>query len=221
MNVHPDLAGLAADITTYIGYVDVVPAGWGSPLPYSCEQILTEQESGGDPTAWWRESVGKAQERRYHEAPPPQVGAAFVLGWYLQVVAIPVAFAAVMRDWLPDSSPSALRFDLDDHEFYPMAESIGGENVTRVPHPQLRLIKAREAYEAHAMRFADSYDAGVKMSSKQRYGLVRDTWAASLDAARTSFLGEPSRLELRESCCFIYALPHAITCARCPRNRRA
>ena len=44
MSAHPELADLAADITTHIGYVDVVAQGWGSPLPYSCEQIITEQE---------------------------------------------------------------------------------------------------------------------------------------------------------------------------------
>lgn len=219
MSAHPDLADLAADITTHLGYVDVVPAGWGSPLPHSCDAILADQEAGGDPTAWWREGVAKAQERRYRYAAPPAVGAAFVLGWYLQVVATPLAFAAVIRDWLPDASPESLRFDLDDVELYPVAQSIGGENVMRVPHPQVRLVEARRAYEAHARRFAESYRPGVKMSSKQRYGLVRDTWAALSDSARTSVLHEPSRLGLRESCCFIFALPGANTCARCPRNR--
>lgn len=219
MSAHPELADLAADITTHIGYVDVVAQGWGSPLPYSCEQIITEQEAGADPTAWWRESVGKAQERRYRHAAPPQVGAAFVMGWYLQVVATPLAFAAVLRDWLPDASPAALRFDLDDAEFYPVAESLGGEHIRRATHPQLRMAQARKAYEEHAFRFAESYEPGVKMGSKQRYGLVRDTWAAMLDSARTSVLQEPSRLGMRESCCFIFALPGAHTCARCPRNR--
>ncbi|MDO5628269.1 MAG: (2Fe-2S)-binding protein [Mobilicoccus sp.] len=219
MSSHPDLAALADDITTYVGYVDVVPDGWGTPLPYSCESIVTEQESGGDPTAWWREAVGRAQGRRYTTTAPPQVAAAFVLGWYLQVVAVPLAFAAVLRDWLPDASPAALRFDLDDREFYPVAQSLGGDTVQRVAQPQVRVGAAREAYEAHALRFADSYRPGVKMSSRQRYGLVRDTWAASLDQARTTVRGEPSRLGLRESCCFLFALPGAITCARCPRQR--
>lgn len=220
MTTHPDLAALASDITAHIGYVDVVAEGWGSPLPWSCQQILEAQEAGDDPTAAWRDEVGRAQERRYHCAAPPQVGAAFVFGWYLQVVAVPAAYAAVLRDWIPDVSPAALRFDLDDLERYPVAESLGGDSIKRVTHPQMRLIEARKAYEAHAMRFAESYSPGVKMSSKQRFGLVRDTWAATLDSARTSVLGEPSRLGLRESCCFLFALPGAITCARCPRNRK-
>ncbi|GAB48581.1 (2Fe-2S)-binding protein [Mobilicoccus pelagius] len=219
MGAHPDLDDLAADITTHIGYVDVLAEGLGTALPHSCAQILTAQEAGEDPTASWREDVGRAQERRYRSAAPPTVGAAFVMQWYLQVVAVPAAFAAVLRDWVPDVSPEALRFDLDDVERYPVAESLGGSGIHRVPHPQMRLVEARKAYESHAMRFADSYSPGVKMGSRQRYGLVRDTWAASLDTARTSVLGEPSRLGLRESCCFLFALPGAITCSRCPRQR--
>ena len=220
MTTHPDLCDLAADITAALGYVDVVAGGWGSPLPYSCAEILTAQEAGEDPTAGWREDVRRVNERRYRGAAPPQVPAAFVMQWYLQVVAVPAAFAAVLRDWIPDVSPEALRFDLDDVERYPVAESLEGAEVRRVPHPQMRLLEARKAYESHARRFAESYSPGVKMGSKQRYGLVRDTWASSLDSARTSVLGEPSRLGLRESCCFLFALPGAITCTRCPRNRR-
>jgi len=220
MDAHPDLGELAADITAAIGYVDVVAEGWGSPLPYSCAEILTAQEAGEDPTAQWRADVGAAQERRYGTAAPPQVGAAFVMQWYLQVAAVPAAFAAILRDWIPDVSPEALRFDLDDTERYPVAESLGGAQVTRVSHPQMRLVEARKAYESHARRFAESYSPGVKTSSKQRFGLVRDTWEAALDGARTSVRHEPSRLGLRESCCFLYALPGAITCVRCPRNRR-
>lgn len=215
----PDLAGLAADITAHIGYVDVEIGGWGSALPYSCDEILRAQEAGEDPTADWREAVRRAQERRYGQAAPATVGAAFVLGWYLQVVAIPAAYGAVLGDVIPDVSPASLRFDLDDAERYPIAESFSAEGALTMAHPQMRVVKARERYEAHARRFAESYSPGVRMGSKQRFGMVRDTWDSHLDSARRSVVGGPSRLGLRESCCFLFALPGAIVCERCPRRR--
>ncbi|WP_168583256.1 (2Fe-2S)-binding protein [Gephyromycinifex aptenodytis] len=214
-----DIGDLAAQISGYLGYIDVIDEAWGNPLPYSCAELLRSAEQGGDPTASWRAEVGAAQEARYHSPAPPAVGAAFVLGWYLQVVAIPLAYASVLCNWLPDASPEALRFDLDEMEHYPVALSLSPGNVESVPHPQIRLRRAREKYEAHANRFAAAYNPGVKMSSRQRYGLVRDTWSMTLDQARTGVAAAPSMLTgLRESCCFIFALPGAMTCTRCPRN---
>lgn len=218
MAVFADLGALADDISAHHGYLDVLEGGWGTELPYSCADIVAAQEAGEDPTHWWREAVCAAQTDVYGVPGPPSVGAAFVLGWYLQVVAVPLAFAAALRDWLPDASPEAVRFDLADGQWFPVAVSLAPGPTERIPQPQLRFLRAREKYEEHARRFADSYRPGVKMSSRQRYGLVRDTWAEALDGARTQVLHEPSRLTLRESCCFIYALPGALACARCPRN---
>lgn len=216
-----DVGDLASQITAYLGYVDVIDAQWGNPLPYSCADLLAGAQRGEDPTRSWRALVAAAQESRCHSPVPPAVPAAFVLGWYLQVVAIPLAYAAIVRDWLPDASPDALRFDLDGSDHYPIALSLVERGIETVPHPQVRLRRAREKYEEHGYRFASSYDPGVKMSSRQRYGLVRDTWAMTLDQARTSVTGQPSRLRgFRESCCFIFALPGAQTCHRCPRSAR-
>lgn len=216
-----ELDGLAADIATHLGYYRVEAEGGGCPLPYSCTDIILGQEAGGDPTEQWRENVRRAQARRCGEAIPPTVAATFVFGWYLQLAAIPAAFAAVLRTWIPDVAPDALRFDLHADEHYPVSLSLGG-----VPGPELpfdvehRLDFARRAYENHADRFADSYRPGIKMSSRQRRGLVHDTWVALSDSARTTVLGERSRLGPRESCCFLFAVPNAPTCERCPRLRR-
>lgn len=213
-----DLDDLAAQITAYVGYIDVMEEQRSTPLPYSCAQLLDATERGQDPTARWRSDVTAVQEYRYRVDVPPTVATAFVLGWYLQVVAIPLAYAAVLRPWLPDASPEALRFELDEFEHYPVAVSLRPGDIESVAHPQIRLRRAREKYEEHAMRFATAYSPGVKMSSRQRFGMVRDTWAACLDQARMSVTETPSRLGIRESCCFIYVLPGVQTCRRCPRN---
>jgi hypothetical protein len=65
------------------------------------------------------------------------------------------------------------------------------------------------------------YDAGVKMSSRQRDGAVGDSWAIAERRAAEACLPPPAPApRLRTSCCFIYALPGATACAECPRRAR-
>ena len=213
-----ELTFVADQISWRIGYQEAIVDGLGSSLPYSCEEILTAQEAGEDPTAWWREGVRQRQSAAYHSPAPAHVGAAFVMQWYLGVVATPAAFASVFGAWVLDTAPESLRFDLLDPELYPCTVSLRPENVEIVVDETDRLALAQERYMAHAMRFADSYRPGVKMGSRQRYGMVRDCWRMAVDAAMQAIRSEPGSGRLRESCCFIYALPGARACAACPRN---
>ena len=68
---------------------------------------------------------------------------------------------------------------------------------------------------------ARHYDAGVKMSSRQRDGAVGDSWAIAERRAAEACLPPPAPApRLRTSCCFIYALPGMRECAACPRGGR-
>lgn len=213
----PELTTAVHRLSTLIGYCELTVAGRGVQLPYSCAEILQEQESGADPTASWRELVNGEQARFYHCAPRPQVGAAFVHGWYASIVAIPSAWLAVHTPFLVSCDPAALRFDLMEPSRFPCAVSIDPGAVSAVANAAVRRRRAEENYVAHVSRFTRSYRPGIKMSSKQRDGMVRDHWQMALSAA-TEHTSTPVPARLRESCCFIVALPGAQACAACPQR---
>ena len=157
----------------------------------------------------------------YRVEPPPQVAAAFVLLWYLDLLAVPAAYACALGPWVLDVGPAAVRFDLAEPELYPCAVSLAPEDVLTVADPSHRRQQARARYLEHARRFVAGYDAGVKMSSRQRDGAVSDSWAIAERRAAEACLPPPAPApRLRASCCFIYALPGATACAECPRRAR-
>lgn len=218
------LQDLTDAITHRLGYVDIVPATWGSTLPHRCADVLDAQLRGEDPTATWRARVGGNQAAYYGAAAPPQVGAAFVLQWYLGVVATPLAWAAVLGPWVLDGSPERLSYDLAEPELFPAAIGVSGEGARRVEDPQERLAAAHAAYLRHARRFADSYrPPEVRMGSGQRNGLVHDAWTMAYESALESVSphGAAPPRSRRRGCCMIYALPGASECAACPRGARA
>ena len=221
MSVSSAELGFVADqLTARLGWLNVTVHGHNSPLPWSCADVLNGQESGQDPTFGWRDALTRRTTRHYGQVTPPRVSAAFVLLWYLDLLAYPAAYAAALGPWVLDSSAPALRFDLADPELYPCDVSIAGGDVLTVADRAERESLAQQRYVEHAQRFATSYDAGVKMSSKQRLGAVRDTWAIASRRAAEACLSSAPQPRMRESCCFIFALPGALTCATCPRRAR-
>jgi ferric iron reductase protein FhuF len=81
--------------------------------------------------------------------------------------------------------------------------------------------------QSHCRAFTDTYEPGVKLSSRQRLGAIEDELRAALrtpeEAPRAAAAAEAFGLELdqpiRTSCCFIYALPGVTACGGCPRIR--
>ena len=218
-------AGTEADLdlalsmaSSRLGWMDLLPAGRGSSLPWSCRDIVEGQECGEDPTAPWRESLAATTARQYRQPPPPAMPATFVLLWYLDVLANPVAFAASLGPWVLDARPDNVRFDLQTDQHYPEAASYGTGDLALVGDRAERLGLARERYLAHARRFVDGYRPGVKMSSRQRQGAIEDTWQIATHRAAETCLPPPHPgSQRRQSCCFIFTLPGASTCAMCPR----
>ena len=218
-----ELRRLAVEITLRLGYVDVHAVTPGTVLPHRCAQIVAAQIAGEDPTASWRAQVGRNQEQYYGAPAPPQVGAAFVLQWYLGVVAQPLASAAILSSWVLDGSPEALSFDLAEPDLFPVAIGVDVTRAREVVDPAERVQAAHAAYLAHARPFADSYrPPEVRMGSGQRGGLVHDAWTMALETAR-GWLAPPGAGPVRtrrRGCCMIYALPGARECAGCPRGVR-
>ncbi len=128
------------------------------------------------------------------------------------------AFAAVTGPWLVDLGTlddSGLSCDLAPG-LYP--QRLGFLKVfPAAPELDERIEGARAAYRALGLEIADRYDGGVKVSSRQRLGMVDDLWEMALREARGAVgLGLGAAVE-RQSCCFIYALPGCHECAGCPR----
>ncbi len=215
---------LTDTISRALGYVDVVVAEAEGSLGYRCAEIVRSQSAGDDPTSEWRRRVRASQTSFYGVEAPPQVAAAFVLQWYLGVVATPLAWAATLGPWVIDSSPDSLSFELSERDCFPDAVSIRADRIIEVLDEGDRLALAHEWYVAHARIFAESYHPPeVRMGTGQRFGIAFDVWMMSLESARRAVFPvyrqrPPGR---RRGCCMIYALPGGQACSTCPRHKKA
>lgn len=166
----------------------------------------------------WRDELTRQNSSLYAVPSPPQVASAFVLQHLLSIAAQLSAFAAVTGPWLVDLGTiddSLISCDLAPGG-YP--ERLGFLSVRpAAPELDVRLDGARTAYADLGREIATAYDAGVKMSSRQRFGMVDDLWEMAEREARAATGGGWGPTVERRSCCFIYALPGCHECAGCPR----
>ena len=181
--------------------------------------------AGGSPLAHdltldprdWQRGLSALQGRWYDVVAPPQVAAAFVLQWLLQVPAHTAAHAAASGPWR--AALDGLTFDL--------GPALVPQRV-RLTHLVAddgdlgaRLERAEADYRAVAAPLADAYPALVRLGPHTRTAMVDDMWvAARREAESASGLLRPG-VAPRESCCLIYALPGCVECAGCPRSRGA
>ncbi|KNX36175.1 (2Fe-2S)-binding protein [Luteipulveratus halotolerans] len=202
-------------------------SGWLSvvvgTLDLECAAVLGEQRAGGDPTAAWRAACERDLARQHGVGVvPSSVAATFVLQWYVGALATGFAHLTLATPHLLDLTPSRLSIGLSSPGGY--ADRLGlvpGEAPAYVPLLADRLDRVEREFRSHASDFATSYDPGVKMSSQHRVGSVEDAWQSAWAGASRAVLGRTSPDRWRASCCFIYALPGAHECARCPRLRSA
>lgn len=183
--------------------------------------VVAHVRAGADPLAPWRDAVRGQMSARHGVAVRPHVPAAFVLQWACEVAATPIAYAACLGPWLLVPSPAGLGFELAPG-LYPVRIVVDPNRVDLSVDAEAgrRLDRARTAYLALVSEVVTAYAPGVKMSSRQRWGVVDDVWATAVRLARGA-AGEAVGTEAaRVSCCFIYALPGMHECAACPRNRR-
>lgn len=166
----------------------------------------------------WCTNLADFNSRAYAVSSPPQVASAFVLQHLLNIPAHVAAFAAVTGPWLVELGTlddSRVSCDLAPG-LYP--ERLGFVSVNPAsPDLEERINAARTAYTVLGREIADAYETGVKMSSRQRFGMVDDLWEMALREARGSIGQVMGPAVERASCCFIFALPGCSECAGCPR----
>ena len=192
-----------------------------SPATVWCGDVVAHVRARTDPLGPWRTALLAQMEQRHGVRVPRHVPAAFVLQWWCEVVATPIAYAAVLGPWVLVPTGAGLGFELaaglNPHRV--VVEPTGVE-LTVEADPGRRLERGHTAYLGLVSEVVAPYAPDVRMGSRQRWGVVEDMWDTAVRLARgaagESVGAEPTRV----SCCFIYALPGMRECASCPRSRR-
>ncbi|GAB3880120.1 (2Fe-2S)-binding protein [Terrabacter terrigena] len=192
-----------------------------SPATVWFADVLAHVRAGSDPLRPWRDALRGQMSQRHAVAVRPHVPAAFVLQWWCEVAATPIAYAAVLGPWVLAPSPDGLGFEL-----------AGGLNPQRVvvdpgraslaaePDRARRLELGHTAYLGLVSEVVAAYAPEVRMGTRQRWGVVSDMWDTAVRLARGAAGEDVGPEPARVSCCFIYALPGMRECAACPRSGR-
>lgn len=198
-----------------------------TPATLWCADVIAHAGAGRDPLRPWCAALATRQEA----SDRPHIAVAFVLQWWCEVVATPIAYAAELGPGLVLPEGAGLGFELAT-AFYPHRIVIDPQRVRmggagRVEAGGKGTIESggkgtteagRAAYDLLVSDVVAGFAPEVKMSSRQRWGVVEDVWAMTVrrgaDAAGRPMGPEPRRV----SCCFIYALPGMRECASCPRR---
>lgn len=193
-----------------------------TPATVSCADVLAHVRAGQDPLAPWREALRSRMEQQHRTSVGAHIPAAFVLQWWCEVVATPIAYAAVLGPWVLVPEPAGLGFELAPG-LHPQRVVIDPARVVVEVDPSTedRARRARAAYDALVAEVVAGFAPGVKMSSRQRWGVVDDVWATATRSARGAAGEVVGTAPRRVSCCFIYALPGMRECAACPRGLRS
>ena len=183
--------------------------------------VVDHVRAGADPLAPWRDALGRQMSARHAMPVRAHVPAAFVLQWWCEVAATPMAYAASLGPWLLLPSASGLGFELAPG-LYPDRITVDPDHTSLEvdDDPGRRLERARTAYLALVSEVVTAYAPGVKMSSRQRWGVVEDMWETAVRRARGAAGESVGPQPVRVSCCFIYALAGMRECAACPRHGR-
>ena len=192
-----------------------------SPATVWFADVAAHVRAGSDPLEPWRSALRGQMEQRHDVVVPRHVPAAFVLQWFCEVAATPIAYAAVLGPWLLVPSDAGLGFELAAG-LHPHRVVIDPARVDLVVDEDRasRLERGHTAYLALVSEVVAAYAPDVRMGSRQRWGVVSDMWDTAVRLARGA-AGESVGTEpARVSCCFIYALPGMRECASCPRSGR-
>lgn len=187
------------------------------PATVRCADVVARR--GDDPLGPWRAATHAQQELCHGVGVGRHVAAAFVLQWWCEVVSTPIAYAAELGPWVLGGA-EGLGFELAPGLHPERLVLLPGLSVEEVGAKLDRDARARTAYRDVVDGVVASYAPGMKMSSRQRWGVVEDVWLTARRGALGAAGGAVGPQPRRVSCCFIYALPGLRACAACPRAPR-
>jgi hypothetical protein len=227
---HAAALALLARIDRALPFTSVVTQG--SDATVWCADVVSRARAGGDPLRPWRDALQAQQERIHGVSVPPHVPAAFVLQWWCEVAATPLAYAVRLGEGVVVPDPGGLGFELapglhphrividPDHLRLEAPAAVEGDAAARSAEADEALGLARTAYLGLVEDVVRDFAPDVVMGSRQRWGVVEDVWQTAVrlaDGAAGVPVGPAPR---RVSCCFIYVLPGMRECASCPRGGR-
>lgn len=173
--------------------------------------------AGEDPLAPWRAEVHRQHEAQAGGPVGNHVAAAFVLQYWCDVAAVPIAYAAQLTGRIIAEPSAGLGFELAATG-YPNRLVLPTE-VTMQSAPESELWKlAQAAYVEVVSEVVTHYAPDIKMSSQQRWGVVEDMWQSARRGAAGAAGEITGAVPKRRSCCFIFLLPGANECSACPRH---
>lgn len=191
----------------------------GSPATVWFADVIAHVRAGSDPLLPWRDALGAQMSQRHAVAVRPHVPAAFVLQWWCEVAATPIAYAAALGPWVLAPSPAGLGLELaaglNPHR---IVVDPGRASLVAEPDPARRLERGHTAYLGLVSEVVAAYAPEVRMGSRQRWGVVSDMWDTAVRLAHGAAGEDVGPASTRVSCCFIYALPGMRECASCPRS---
>ena len=227
---HAAALALLARVDRALPFLSVVTSG--SAATVWCADVIARARAGEDPLRPWRDALRAQQERMHAVSVPPHVPAAFVLQWWCEVAATPLAYAVRLGEGVVVPDPAGLGFELAPG-LHPHRVVVDPDRLTRLSPPgvggaatgrraeaeaEAALDLARTAYLGIVEDVVRGFAPDVVMGSRQRWGVVDDVWRTAVrlaDGAAGVAVGPAPQ---RVSCCFIYALPGMRECASCPRG---
>lgn len=213
-----------SEIASVVGRVDaaspfITVATTGGSATTWLSDVADHVAAGGEPLEPWRAALREQQQHTNAVPVPAHVPAAFVLQWWCEVVATPIAYAAELGPWVLVPEPAGLGFELAP-ALYPSRIVVAPERARLWVEPDAatRAAAARAAYDDLVADVVTGYAPEVTMGPRQRWGVVDDMWRAAVRRG-TGAAGRVVGTEaVRTSCCFIYVLPGMHECASCPRG---
>ena len=226
---HAAALRLLERIDRALPFTSVVTQGSDATVWFA--DVTSRARTGGDPLAPWREALRAQQERLHGVSVPPHVPAAFVLQWWCEVAATPLAYAVRLGEGVVVPDAGGLGFELapglyphrivvDPDRLSLESAAMGDEESGGGAAAGRMLERARTAYLGLVEDVVRGFAPEVVMGSRQRWGVVDDMWQTAVrlaDGAAGVAVGPAPR---RVSCCFIYVLPGMRECASCPRGGR-
>lgn len=231
--------GLAADPTAGAGEPG---DGW-----VVCGDLLADPAR----LSAWVDRVQAGLERAEGGPVPREVPATYLLGWYLDAPARVAAVAWAVDRRVPDLDPGTVALHLAPGGWpdgvallspgftcLPADPAAGSPDARVVPDEDTLAAQLRDRFVAHAAAFLATYDPGVRIGSRQRWGNVTDALDRALcdaagprgahavlgavhppltSASTVRVLPDGGVLRRRQSCCFWYRLPSGQECTTCPR----
>ena len=224
---HAAAVALLARIDRALPFTSVVTTG--SEATVWCADVLSRARAGGDPLRPWRDALAAQQERMHGVPVPPHVPAAFVLQWWCEVVATPLAYAVRLWQGVVVPDAGGLGFELapglhphrivvDPDRLTLLSPVVQDEDATAAPaEAGAALELARTAYHGLVEDVVRGFAPEVVMGSRQRWGVVEDAGRRprGWPTARPGSPSGPRRNGCRaasSTCC--------PGCASAPRARR-